>query len=197
MMNGYYMNNERELNEARGIINQMNVDDLKKLMNNDNEVTKLVQNLSSIQQLETIRESLKENIKSLAMRNLDKEPTLIHEKEKLAELHEKLGKMREEYRSIRGQYDDQTGETNPEVIYILLQTAAADLERATEQTAEDFFYGEKSEEEVTEFERRFIEDRKRAHELKIKAEKFSELMQVSQSTSGLNFNQHIRSSGYR
>ncbi|CAF0925676.1 unnamed protein product [Adineta steineri] len=197
MMNGYYMNNERELNEARGIINQMNVDDLKKLMNNDNEVTKLVQNLSSIQQLETIRESLKENIKSLAMRNLDKEPTLIHEKEKLAELHEKLGKMREEYRSIRGQYDDQTGETSPEVIYILLQTAAADLERATEQTAEDFFYGEKSEEEVTEFERRFIEDRKRAHELKIKAEKFSELMQVSQSTSGLNFNQHIRSSGYR
>ncbi|CAF1082466.1 unnamed protein product [Adineta steineri] len=197
MMNGYYMNNERELNEARGIINQMNVDDLKKLMNNDNEVTKLVQNLSSIQQLETIRESLKENIKSLAMRNLDKEPTLIHEKEKLAELHEKLGKMREEYRSIRGQYDDQTGETNPEMIYILLQTAAADLERATEQTAEDFFYGEKSEEEVTEFERRFIEDRKRAHELKIKAEKFNELMQVSQSTSGLNFNQHIRSSGYR
>jgi hypothetical protein len=50
---------------------------------------------------------------------------------------------------------------------------------------------------VTDFERRFIEDRKRAHELKIKAEKFHELMQVSQATNYLNSNQHIRSGGYR
>ncbi|CAF3559340.1 unnamed protein product, partial [Rotaria sp. Silwood2] len=65
------------------------------------------------------------------------------------------------------------------------------------QTAEDFFIGEKTEEEVTEFERRFIEDRKRAHELKIKADKFHELMQASQATSFLNSNQYIHGSGYR
>ncbi len=63
--------------------------------------------------------------------------------------------------------------------------------------AEDFFYGEKTEEEVTDFERRFIEERKRAHELKIKAEKLNELMQMSQATSYLNSNQHNRTSGYR
>lgn len=98
--------------------------------------------------METIKESLKENIKRLAMRNLEKEPALIHEKQKLAQLHEELGKVREEYKNIRAQYgkyttklkkycfffmiDDQTGETNPEMIWILLQTAASDLERATE-----------------------------------------------------------------
>ncbi len=48
MMNGYYTNNDNGLNEARGIINQMNVEDLKKLMNNDDEVTKLVRNLSEV-----------------------------------------------------------------------------------------------------------------------------------------------------
>jgi hypothetical protein len=100
--------------------------------------------------METIKESLKESNKHLALRNLDKEPILIDEKQKLAGLHDELGKMREEYKNIRGQYgksiymkiffenqifeflDDQTGETSPEVIYILLQTTASELERATE-----------------------------------------------------------------
>ena len=52
--------------------------------------------------------------------------------------------------------------------------------------AEDFFYGTRSEEEVTEFERRFIDNRKRSHELKIKAEKFNELYKMSSATSYLN-----------
>ncbi len=63
--------------------------------------------------------------------------------------------------------------------------------------AEDFFYGEKSEEDVTDFERRFIEKRKYAHELKVKAEKFHELMQMSQATSYLNSNPHNHRGGYR
>ena len=64
-----------------------------------------------------------------------------------------------------------------------------------QQTAEDFFYGGKSEDEVTDFERRFIESRRRAHEMKIKAEKFHELMQASQATAYLH--SHNRNSGYR
>jgi hypothetical protein len=36
--------------------------------------------------------------------------------------------------------DDQSGETNPEVIYVLLQTAASDLERATEVCKVQFLY---------------------------------------------------------
>jgi hypothetical protein len=54
--------------------------------------------------METVKESLKESIKRLAMRNLEKEPTLMHEKQKLAQLHDELGTMREEYKNIRGQY---------------------------------------------------------------------------------------------
>jgi len=56
------------------------------------------------------------------------------------------------------------------------------------QKAEDFFYGEKNEEQVTEFEREFIEDRKHVHELKIKAEKFNELLHLAHSTSYLGSN---------
>jgi len=54
--------------------------------------------------MEATRESLKDKIKGLAMRNLDKEPTLIHEKQKLCELHDELRQVREEYKSVRGQY---------------------------------------------------------------------------------------------
>ena len=51
---------------------------------------------------------------------------------------------------------------------------------------DDFFYGSRSEEEVAEFVRRFIDDRKTVHELKIKAEKFNELLQSSRGTSYLS-----------
>jgi hypothetical protein len=47
-MNGYYTNNEQGLNEARNVISQKNGDDLKKLMNNDDEVQKLVGNLNEV-----------------------------------------------------------------------------------------------------------------------------------------------------
>lgn len=54
--------------------------------------------------METIKESLKEDIKRLAWQNLDKEPVLMREKEKLGVLYEDLTKTREEYNQIRRQY---------------------------------------------------------------------------------------------
>ena len=54
--------------------------------------------------MESIKESLKEKIKYLALTNLEKEPILIHEKQKLAKLHKKLGKMKEDYKTVHGDY---------------------------------------------------------------------------------------------
>lgn len=54
--------------------------------------------------METIKESLKESIKRLALRNLDKEPTFIREKEKLRELYDEINKSKEDYKLIRQQY---------------------------------------------------------------------------------------------
>ncbi len=47
-MNNFYPNNDSRLNEVRGMIGQMNGDDLKKLMNSDDEVIKFVQNLPEV-----------------------------------------------------------------------------------------------------------------------------------------------------
>ncbi|UJR28273.1 hypothetical protein I4U23_009523 [Adineta vaga] len=187
-MNGYYANHDNGLNEVRNIISQKNSDDLQKLVNNHDEINKFISNLNEIQHMETIKESLKTSINRLAIENLDKEPVLSDEREKLREVYDELNKAKEEYNLVRQQYEEQIGENNPEMTWVLLQTAASELERATEETAEDFFYGAKSEEEVTEFERRFIEDRKRAHELKIKAEKFRDLLHISPGSSFLNAN---------
>ena len=47
-MNGFYSSNDTTTNEARAVVHQMSVDDLKKLMNSDDEVTKLVRNLTEV-----------------------------------------------------------------------------------------------------------------------------------------------------
>lgn len=47
-MNGFYGYNDGGFNEARAIVSQMSVEDLKRLMNDDNEVTKAVRNLSEV-----------------------------------------------------------------------------------------------------------------------------------------------------
>ncbi len=47
---------------------------------------------------------MKENIRQLALNNLGKQPTLLKEKQKLAELHAELTEIRDQYKTIRGQY---------------------------------------------------------------------------------------------
>ena len=47
-MSGFYSSNDATSNEARAVVHQMSVDDLKKLMSSDDEVTKLVRNLTEV-----------------------------------------------------------------------------------------------------------------------------------------------------
>jgi hypothetical protein len=47
-MNGYCTNNDNVLNEARNVISQKTADDLTKLMNNDDEVTRFIGNLGEV-----------------------------------------------------------------------------------------------------------------------------------------------------
>lgn len=54
--------------------------------------------------MEIIRETLKERIRQLALSNIDKEPKLIAEKEKLRELYDELRQAIEKYKKVRQQY---------------------------------------------------------------------------------------------
>lgn len=65
-MNGYYGPLDNALNEARAIVSQMSVDDLKRLMNNDEELRKLVQNLNEVSK-EVIL-AAKKTVRSLLLR---------------------------------------------------------------------------------------------------------------------------------
>ncbi len=47
-MNGFYTNSDNVLNEARNVINQKTVDDLTKLMNNEDELAKFIGNLTEV-----------------------------------------------------------------------------------------------------------------------------------------------------
>lgn len=54
--------------------------------------------------METAKESLKVNISRLAIGNLDKEPILSDQRERLRETYEQLHKARDEYGLARQQY---------------------------------------------------------------------------------------------
>lgn len=54
--------------------------------------------------MELMREQLKENVRKLALRNLDEEPILLDEKAKLQQTFEDLNRTMNEYKIIKGQY---------------------------------------------------------------------------------------------
>lgn len=47
-MSNYYANHDNALNEVRNVISQRNPDDLNKLINNDEDMTRLIANLSEV-----------------------------------------------------------------------------------------------------------------------------------------------------
>ena len=59
--------------------------------------------------METVKESLKENIKRLALRNLDKEPIFNQEKERLGEIHDELNRVQDEYKTMKQIYGSLVG----------------------------------------------------------------------------------------
>lgn len=64
-----------------------------------------------MQHIETIKESLKLNINRLAIDNLDKEPVLSDEREKLREVFDELNKAKDEYNLVRQQYGKIFGDS--------------------------------------------------------------------------------------
>jgi len=68
--------------------------------------------------MEIVRESLKENNKRIALRNLDKEPGFHQEKIKLAELFEEVNKVTDEYKALRQRYGRILKQKNNRLIAI-------------------------------------------------------------------------------
>lgn len=58
--------------------------------------------------MELKRENLKENVKKLALRNLDQEPILTEGKAKLQQTYEELNRTMNEFKSIKRQYGKKT-----------------------------------------------------------------------------------------
>lgn len=50
-MSNYYANHENALNEARNVISQRNTDDLNKLINNEEDMTRMIANLHEVKSL--------------------------------------------------------------------------------------------------------------------------------------------------
>lgn len=86
--------------------------------NKNNHDTFFVSPFHQVQQMEIVRESLKENNKRIALRNLDKEPGFHQEKIKLAELFEEVNKVTDEYKALRQRYGRILKQKNNRLIAI-------------------------------------------------------------------------------
>uniref|UniRef100_A0A1A9VAE1 VPS37 C-terminal domain-containing protein n=1 Tax=Glossina austeni TaxID=7395 RepID=A0A1A9VAE1_GLOAU len=161
------------LNQLHVSIFPLTTEELRLLLNDDEKLEEKVDEV--LENLKAQKDSLFEENREKAERNIEKEPEIIELKGKLAELTEK-GKrsceaVQEKLAAIKDK--DKSGNISQETALALLQTAAAESEEASENLVKKFTDNELT---VDSFLEEFLNARKIMHLRKLKAEKMQELM---------------------
>lgn len=163
------------------ILSNCDKDQLNKYMNDDEAADLLVASFEQYQELVAEKEHLEKLNKSTAERNLELEPTLENLKLKLRQAIGSFEKAKQEYLSLREASEMSAADgSNMSLssISTALENRAQRDEEETDRQADEFFCvmnSLKSEEELNNFQRQFLEARALAHIKKIKAEKMKEL----------------------
>jgi len=167
---------------AMAQVQRMNTDELKTLLNNDEQLNNLIKDMPQAKHIATEKEMLLAQNKSLAEWNLSQEPKLREAKSRLLDVYEQAAKLKEEAESKRSQLNALSNQRSLDTTLALLQTAAAQAEEESEKIAEGFVSGDMP---IDGFLVEFKAKRQSAHLRKLKAEKLYELMR---NTSRQNVN---------
>lgn len=166
-----------------GILKQCDKEQLNKYMEDDEACDVLIKSLDQYQSLLNEKENLEHMNRSMAQSNLELKPVLESQKAKLRDEIEQFERARKEYLDVKDAYEAQmSGQDNmsSSSIYNSLHTAAQRAEEETDKMADEFFSntsaGLHAEEELSLFQKQFLEARTQAHLMKIKAEKLKELI---------------------
>lgn len=162
---------QQYLNQAVRTLQNLSSEELKDLLNDDDKLDERVD--QAVQSLESEKDLMLCENRSLAENNLEKEPKVI-------ELRSRVNDLSEEGRtlatSVRQKSDDlkaKAGSTNPDTVLALLQTAAAESEEESEQIVKQFLDNEIT---IDAYLDTFMTSRKTMHSRKLKAEKMAELV---------------------
>lgn len=162
---------QQYLNQAVRTLQNLSSDELKDLLNDDDKLDQRVD--LAVEALESEKEVVLSENRSLAESNLEKEPKLIEMRSKLADLSEQGKTLANSVKEKSDELKSKSSNTNPDTVLALLQAAAAESEEESERIAKQFLDNELAMDAYLE---QFMTPRKAMHSRKLKADKMVELL---------------------
>lgn len=163
---------QQYFDQAKAAISYLQTDELKELLNNDENLEKRVNEV--LKGLDREKEIILSENRSIAEENVNKEPEIIERKSRISE-HLEQGKslclsVQEQLTELKGKKGDKT----PDTVLTLLRAAAAESEENSENIATKFQHSEIT---IDEYLEQFMHERKLMHARKMKSEKMQEIIQ--------------------
>lgn len=121
--------------------------------------------------MEAERDSLIESNKTLAQKNLSREPTYRMKRQQLIDGHNELKQLKEEIDKKKSRLSEVSRQTSLDTRLALMQTATAEAEEASDDIANAFLNNELP---FDSFIKEFLDKRKLSHLRRIKTEKMME-----------------------
>lgn len=162
---------QQYLNQAVRTLQNLSSDELKDLLNDDDKLDERVD--QAVQSLESEKDLMLCENRSLAESNLEKEPKVIELRSRVNDLSEQGRTLATSVRQKSDDLKSKSGSTNPDTVLALLQTAAAESEEESEQIVKQFLDNEIT---IDVYLDKFMSSRKTMHSRKLKAEKMTELV---------------------
>jgi len=173
--------NQPDYPAALSSLQHMTSDQLKEILNNEDEFDKFIAELPQMKALTNEKEMLLASNKSLAEYNLSQEPVIREAKGALLEKYQEAAKLGEEVKALKADLDSKTGNLNPDTLLALLEAANQEAEEESEKLMEDFIADGGN---VEDFLEDYHEKRKLAHLRRIKIEKMKELLHARKTGTG-------------
>ncbi|KAM7017890.1 VPS37B subunit of ESCRT-I a [Tautogolabrus adspersus] len=146
---------------------------LNEFLEDDEKLTKMVQEMDEMQEVQNSKEKTLVSNRTLAEQNLALQPRLEHKKEQLTKRYSNLQESFESYQLRKSTLDHQSGNTSLDTLLALLQAEGAQIEEDTENMADSFLDGDMT---LDSFIDAYQSDRKLAHLRRVKIEKLQEMV---------------------
>lgn len=150
---------------------------LNEILEDDEKLTKMVQEMDEIQEVQQNKERTLGNNRTLAEQNLALQPRLEHKKEQLIKRYSCLQEGFESYQLRKSTLDHKSGNTSLDILLALLQAEGAKIEEETENMADSLLDGEMT---LDAFIDAYQNKRKLAHLRRVKIEKLQEMVMKGQ-----------------
>ncbi|KAJ0019834.1 hypothetical protein NQD34_007403 [Periophthalmus magnuspinnatus] len=146
---------------------------LNEILEDDEKLTKMVQEMDEMREVQQSKEETLVNNRTLAEQNLALQPKLEHQKGQLTKRYSCLQEHFESYQLRKSTLDHKSGNTSLDTLLALLQAEGAKIEEDTENMADCFLDGDMT---LDSFIDSYQSQRKLAHLRRVKIEKLQEMV---------------------